>query len=49
MAHHHIIAFIIAVAAVAAVLSSPKLQRNLKNAVSNLKTAVVQIEQSINR
>ena len=43
MAHHHIIAFIIAVAVAAAVLSSPKLQRDLKNAVSSLRVDVTQL------
>ena len=49
MSHHHIIAFIIAVAVAVAVLSSPQLQRDLRNAVSSIKADIVQLEQSLNR
>lgn len=49
MAHHHIIAFIIAAAVAIAVIHSPQLQRDLSNAVNSLKTAVTQLEQSFNR
>ena len=49
MAHHHIIAFIIAVAVAIAVIHSPQLQRDLSNAVNSLKTAVTQIEHNIQR
>lgn len=49
MTHHHIIAFIIAVAVTVAVLSSPQLQRDFNSIVNGLTTAVTQIEQSFNR
>ena len=43
MSHHHIIAFIIAVAVAVAVLNSPQLQKDLKNAVSSLRADVTQL------
>lgn len=49
MSHHHIIAFIIAVAVAVAVISSPKLKRDFVNVVNSLDSAITQIEQSFNR
>ena len=49
MSHHHIIAFIIAVIATIAVISSPQLKRDFVSVVNSLQSAVTQIEQSFNR
>ena len=49
MAHHHIIAFIIAVAVAIVVTHSPQLQSDIKSIANILTTAVTQIEHNIQR
>lgn len=49
MAHHHIIAFIIAVAMAIAVIHSPQLQSDIKSIANVLTTVITQIEHNIQR
>lgn len=49
MAHHHIAAFIVAVAVAVAVISSPQLKRDFVSAVNSFESAITKIEQSLNR